>query len=131
MNTQISILVKRTFSDNFMNKVEMQIDNKSSQILKASGKPYIFDITPGNHTLYFNDKRQGFKKNIRKAYGCLFGLGIGLASGVSGFGESFGNLFGGNKEYNSQIDISVNEGDIVKLSVKTTNSGKVKIKQLK
>lgn len=95
MDTKVSILVKRTFSDNFMNKVEMQIDNMPSQILKASGKPYVFDIAPGNHTLYFNDKKQGFKKTVRKAYGCLLGLGIGLASGVSGFGESFGNLLGG------------------------------------
>ena len=73
MDTKVSILVKRTFSDNFMNKVEMQIDNMPSQILKASGKPYVFDIAPGNHTLYFNDKKQGFRGRWKTLF---FGFGL-------------------------------------------------------
>ena len=138
MNTQISVLFKRGFGQNntklFMldlrEKIKLQIDDSAPQIIVPDKKPYIFDVTPGTHTIYFKDEKR--KKMIRGlAVGAAtagLGLGAGLGLEAATAGYSIGK---GNTDYDSMLDITVNEGDIVKLSVKTTNSGKVKIKQLK
>lgn len=52
---------------------------------------------------------------------------MGFVADVAKSGYDLGK---GNTDYDSTLDIAVNEGDIIKLLVKTTNSGKVKIKQL-
>ena len=113
-------------------KIKLQIDDSAPQIIVPDKKPYIFDVTPGTHTIYFKDEKQKGKKMIRGlAVGAAtagLGLGAGLGLEAATAGYSIGK---GNTDYDSMLDITVNEGDIVKLSVKTTNSGKVKIKQLK
>ncbi len=140
MNTQISVLFKRGFGQNntklFMldlrEKIKLQIDDSAPQIIVPNKKPYIFDVTPGTHTIYFKDEKQKGKKMIRGlAVGAAtagLGLGAGLGLEAAATGYSIGR---GNTDYDSMLDITVNEGDIVKLRVRTTTSGKVKIKQLK
>lgn len=140
MNTQISVLFKKELGQNniklfmfdFREKIKLQIDNSAPQIIVPDKKPYIFDVAPGTHTIYFKDEKQKSKKILTGLFvGAAtagFGLGAGLRLEAAAAGYSIGR---GNTDYDSMLDITVNEGDIAKLRVRTTTSGKVKIKQLK
>ena len=42
--------------------IKLQIDNSAPQIIVPDKKPYIFDVAPGTHTIYFKDEKQKSKK---------------------------------------------------------------------
>ena len=150
MKTQLSILVKneslfsRFFSllwfINIFKKmpVEYSMDEGTfpGTTLTASNKPYLIDVTPGAHRIYFKDPRAASKKGFRKFCGAIVGAVFGFAAGNAStmfLGGAAGADSAGStmSDVNiSYLDFTVQDGDILKISVQPKGSGKVKVKVL-
>lgn len=146
MNTQLSIKVKnencisRVYSwfgllGLFIpSKVKMYVDGGSYIKLKARKDPYLFDIEPGSHHIDFEAKsKAGYDKFIG---GFIFGsMGLagggrtGMAMGQEGAGFAAG-LMGHCRVQESALDCDLQEGDILKISIKPKRNGSVKVKLL-
>jgi hypothetical protein len=147
MKTQISILVKNeSLLSRFMSllwfinifkrmSVNVWIDDDSvaPQVLKARKEPYVFDVEPGYHAILVTDPRAKGKQAFNAITGALVGGSFGLAAGDGFSGAMMGaDAFGGGSQvHDSGVECTLNEGDILKLSVKPKHNGSVKIKILK
>lgn len=148
MKTQISILVKneslisRFFSllwfINIFKKMSVNVwiddDSVAPKVLKASSEPYLFDVEPGHHAILVTDPRAKGKQAMRAVTGAFVGGSFGLAGGGSSAlaGAAAGaDLFNGSTVRDSVVECNLNEGDLLKISVKPKNNGSVKIKILK
>lgn len=147
MKTQISILVKNeSLLSRFMSflwfinifkrmPVNLWIDdmNGNPNVLKAHRNPYIVDIEPGYHQLMFTDPRAKNKQAFRAVTGAFVGGAFGLAAGDGLFGAAAGAeaFAGGSTVRDNIVECTLNEGDLLKLSVKPKRNGSVKVKILK
>lgn len=132
METKVTVLFKKGIGEILDEKVYIQIDNGKAEVYKSRKEPYVFDVTPGRHTLYFAEASK-LRKATQGAFGAALGFAIGSnvgAGAASSMASDGFNLFAG-KNKNSKLDITVNEGDIVNLKIEITSFGKVKIKVLK
>lgn len=146
MNTQISILVKNeALLSRFMSflwfinifkkmKVNVWIDDSEGQpqVLKANKEPYVFNVEPGYHYVYVTDPRAASKQAFKAVTGAFIGGSIGLASGGGLAGAVMGaDTFTGSTIRDGVVECNLNEGDVLKISVKPKSNGSIKIKLLK
>ena len=142
MKTQISILVKNEslyakcksflwFVNIFQkSKMIVMIDGKEN-ILKASKTPYVFDVTPGYHSIQFKDKREGSKRSFDKFTKGFTGFAIGLGGGASTAMDMAATFTSsGINIQDNLVEIQLQDGDILKLSCKADRKGRVKVKQI-
>ena len=147
MKTQISILVKNeALLSRFMSflwfinifkrmPVNVWIDNGDAPpiVLKASSEPYVFDVNPGSHSILITDPRAGKKQAFRAVTGAFVGgaFGLGVGAGVSGMIAGAELAAGGSQINDSVVNCNLGPGDVLKISARPKNNGKVKIKILK
>lgn len=149
MKTQISILVKNEsllsrfytlfWFINIFKKmsVEVFIDSTSSKmVLKAQKDPYLIDVTPGQHQLMFADPRADNKAKYdsftKGFYGATFGAFVSGVSGgsvvdgaVSGFDQWKG--VGKSLVRDGFVSVTLNDGDVLKLSAQPKRNGSVMV----
>lgn len=149
MKTQLSVLVKKEslysrmvgkwqlgpFSFFGARPVEIILDGEVHSV-KPSASPYVFDLTPGTHTVRFHDPKQENKRAFSRFnaafQGTVWGFAIGGATGGS---ASLGALLGGNVGKSMQgtihedgtLEVTVGDGDLLKLQCKNTRKGVVKV----
>lgn len=142
MKTQVAIFVKNWnivsrlcslcwFVNIFRHMpMDIIIDGKAKRV-NARKTAYVFDLTPGEHEIMFKDTALWQKEVFNKM---TFGLlGAGMAGGVGGSfigGAAIGANSVGKTEYDNGVVLSLNEGDLIKLSAKAKRSGMIKIKLL-
>lgn len=146
MKTQISILVKNeSLLSRFMSfmwfinifkkmPVNVWIDDDSKQptVLKANKEPYLFDVEPGYHAILVTDPRAKSKQAFKAVTGAIVGGSFGLAAGDGLGGAAAGaDMFSGSVVRDGVVECNLNEGDLLKISVKPKNNGSVKVKILK
>lgn len=147
MKTQISVLVKNeSLLSRFMSflwfinifkrmSVNVLIDSTEGtpQKLKASKTPYVFDVEPGYHYAVFTDPRAGSKQAFKAVTGAFVGGAFGLAAGDGLYGAASGAeaFAGGSTVRDGVLECQLNEGDLLKVSVKPKHNGSVKVKILK
>ena len=147
MKTQISILVKNeSLLSRFMSlwwfinifkrmSVNVWIDDGdvAPVVLKANKEPYVFDVEPGYHAILVTDPRAKSKQAFKAVTGAFIGGSFGLAAGDGLGGALAGAEFagGGSVINDNVVECNLNEGDILRLSVKPKNNGSVKVKILK
>lgn len=146
MKTHISILVKNeSLFSRFMSflwfinifkkmSVNVWIDDDSVEpsVLKANKEPYLFDVEPGHHSILVTDPRAKSKQAFKAVTGAFVGgaMGLGVGSGMAGAAAG-ADLFSGSVVRDNIVECNLNEGDVLKISVKPKNNGSVKIKILK
>lgn len=146
MKTQVSILVKnesivsRFFSFlwfiNIFKKmsVEVYIDSMEHKfVFKARKNPYRINVAPGSHEMMFVDPRAGSKAAFKGITGAIFGAAMSGAGGGSMIGGAAMGYddWSGTSVKDNIVSFTLNEGDILKLSVKPKHNGSVKVKLLK
>lgn len=146
MQTQISVLVKNeSLLSRFMSwmwfinifkkmSVNCFLDgSEEAQVLKARKEPYLIDVEPGVHEIMFTDPRAKSKNAFRSATGALVGGAFGLAAGGSSAisGAMIGAQDARTAIHDSAVQCTLQEGDVLRLSVKPKNNGSVKVKVLK
>ncbi len=148
MNAQISIQVKNenwisrcmsiymSFGLFVKAKVNMFIDSNDANpiVLKANKKPYLFDLEPGAHSIAFTAKsRAGTDKLIGGVMMGMIGMGAGGYGAAVGakIGSDFtSGLMGHTRVQDNRIDVTLNEGDILRIRIQPKRNGAVKIKVL-
>lgn len=131
MKTQLSILVKkeslysRSYGGPLLlpiggNSVNVVVDGQTYE-LKASKKPHLIDVMPGVHTVRFLDPR-GPKKLARAKFANIMTLNLFKWSG------DLAAAVGGDS---STFEVTMQDGDIIKLSCKAIYRGIVKANILK
>ena len=141
MKTQVSILLKHNIfvSSYFKTKVSLYIDgNKNSPIkIKSGRKPYLIELSPGTHVVYFKVHNGLAMIGSKLVFGA-FGAGIGAGTGIGGL-STFGALegadmaplaIGASRASDNILECSLIEGDTLRISVSPKMSGKAKIKIL-
>ena len=150
MKTQVSILVRNAslyaraktlfWFVNIFKKlpVNVWIDEDPetveapTMVLKASDKPYMIDLAPGHHVLYFTDPKASEKRFTNAVTGALLGatlLGAGGGSMLAG-GAIGADLANENSVGVGYASFELKEGDVFKLSVRPNRNGKINVKQL-
>lgn len=149
MKTQISIQVK---NENWLSKgdsllgllallkkstVNVYVDNAGMKplILKARKEPYVLDVESGQHILLFEAK---VRTSGSKMLAGLVGAGVGMAAGdlyttvvgAKGATDFVAALEGSNQVKDNQLLCTLQEGDVLKISVQPKRNGVVKIKIL-
>ncbi len=147
MKTHISILVKNeALLSRFMSflwfinifkkmRVNVWIDDETipPAVLKANKKPYVFEVDPGFHEIKVTDPRAGSKQAFKAVTGAFVGGAFGLAAGdgLGGMVSGAELASGGSMVRDSIVSCNLNQGDMLKISVKPKSNGSVKIKILK
>lgn len=143
MKTQISVLVKdeTIFSKamttfwfvNIFQKAKMLVCiDGCEHKLKASKRPYTFDVEPGTHSVEFRDPKEGQKRFTWKLTGLFVSLGFGLGASNS-FGDFQMNMIEGEQLFRMSlkengVECTLQDGDILKLSCKSNGRASVKVK---
>ena len=104
--------------------------------LKLKKEPYIVEIEPGEHELYFTDSNSGnrrlisttIKATIGIAFDCFFAGATGEFDGT-GLSSAM-NTIGKYEIQDNYIHLNLNEGELFKISVKPGKKGKIKIEVL-
>ena len=145
MKTQVSILFKGdTFGSSFLRssiikifkkpQIAVSIDGQPTNTLKASKEAYIFEVAPGQHRVEILDLNAKSKASERRFLGSFIGFFIGLGTGSLSngalLGKASGDLMEGKTIDQNNINIFLNDGDLIKISVKTAYNGSCKIKIL-
>lgn len=142
MKTQLSILVKNeTFYTRFFGgglwfinifkklPLDVVLDG-NKQRLKAAAEPYVFDVTPGEHSLQVIDPRARTKKRDKALTGAIFGAAaVGAAGGPMTLGAALG-ASGIRAGQDGLAELYIEEGATLKISCQATRNGDVNIKQL-
>lgn len=152
MKTQISIQVK---NENWISrcmsiymglgllvkaKVHVFVDSENAQpiILKARKEPYLIDVEPGTHRIFFLDPKAKSKAIADRLFAGFFGATMGMAAGNGFAGMAMASesadfaegLMGHSKEQDNLLECVLNEGDILKIRIQPKRSGRVAVKLL-
>lgn len=154
MNTQLQLLVKK---ESLMSRavggnswlgplailgkrpLELILDGESQSLLPSS-TPYVFDLTPGVHTMQIIDPKKKRKQKENKKTAVMVGAMFGLAAGAAGGGSGLlGALSGadaakgmvGSVSEDGTVELTLAEGDILKLSCRANKKGIVNVKPMK
>lgn len=112
----------------------MVLDDPNAQPtrMKARKEPYVIDVEPGGHAMLFTDPRAGGKAAFKAVTGAFLGAAVAGAGGGSMLsGAVIGAGTGKSDLKHGYLEFNVNEGDILKISVKPLRNGNVKIKLIK
>lgn len=147
MKTQVSILVKNAtlytramsllWFINIFRKMPVDVrfdsENATPVRLKAQKEPYIFDVAPGEHELYFTDPKSGGKALSRAITGGILGMAV---TGATGGSMLAGGAIGADAAYDTAVrdgyaGFTLNEGDLLELWCRPTRKGGVKVRAVK
>ena len=141
MKTQLSILFKNTnaFTTGRIlftkAKVTVYIDGENNPpiILKANRQPQTIELSPGTHRIYFKFNNTLAKLGdqlVGAAVGAGMGMSLSGAAGVMGALGGAGTVGSFYRTQDNILDCTLNDGDILHISIHPKRSGKVKIKVL-
>jgi len=115
----------------FKNPGVLMILDGQQQELKPNKTPYLFDITPGTHTLRLEDPESNTKRMGKKFTAGFISATMGLANGSLTQAFVFANAASAssfNKVYeDGTMEFTIGDGDILKLNCQATAKGVVKI----
>ena len=117
-------------------EVLVQIDD-ASYVLEASDQPYVFDVQPGNHSIFAADINGAKKHGIGAFMKAASYASISLTSGAPVMSSFAQGLDSARENYeraaakHSSAQFFVSEGDTVEFSCQATAKGIVKIKRLR
>lgn len=149
MKTQVSILFKGdTLGSKFVKlcsltwfikifkkpQIAISIDGQPVQKMTANKEAYVLDLVPGQHQISMIDLDAESKARTKRFTGSFIGFFIGLGTGSLSngalLGKASGDLMEGKTIDQNNINIFLNDGDLIKISVKTAYNGSCKIKIL-
>ena len=150
MKTQVSILFKGdTLGSTFVKlgsltwfikifqkpQIAISIDGQPMQKMTASKEAYVWDLAPGQHQISMIDldaeSKARTKRFTGRFVGFFVGLGTGSLSNGAMLGKAGGDLMEGKSIDQNNINFFLNDGDLMKISVKTDHNGCCKTKILK
>lgn len=146
MKTQVSIYVKNesllskffslTWFINIFRKssVNAYIDDDEARPvkMKASSNPYIFELEPSAHVIYFRDNAAMGKRAFNAFTGAAIGGALGLGTG-SLLAGTVGTIVGsdamkGPRIENNVVQFYLNEGEDLRIRIKPKHNGTFSIK---
>ena len=141
MKTQIIITAKKeglfskahgsvwgTFGMFGKRSVTVEIDGNLYDV-PANNQPTAFDVEPGEHTLVFTDPRFNIKNKTRKFMWGFFGFVADVGSGNMSLSGTERMASVGELEQNENVvNCTLIDGDILRITCRAKDNGKVKVK---
>ena len=152
MKTQLSVIVKKeSLYSRMIGKwtwgplsffgsrpMELYLDGKVYS-MNPSGKAYEYDLAPGTHMIRFHDPKQDQKRAFSRFnasfQGAVWGFAAAGATGGSTLlgailGEKVGSSMRGAVHEDGTLEVTMQDGDVLKLECRSNSKGVVKVKAI-